>query len=392
MGERLPDSDSAKSERLTHDGIHSLGSGSRSSDARLIIGLAVLHHLSIPDISRHLERPISTVRRRLDSALKWGFVLYLAEDEAKAANRARVQNGGVASSRRPVMFGRGPRWLSIAAECGELVGGRLPERAGVRDGRLIRVHDVRLTCDIIKAPGRLSIKQKQPGGEWALVPRFEPRQFGANGQVLHEKTLRVDGLTWRACLWSQPHRGDAGWSRATLTLAKESHQWVDSGQVHAFTLHLYEAACRAMQHAERLIECRLQPMHLLDFSERCHAALNIEGPSAEFLASLPHFAREWTLADGRKVWGDFSHGSPELESGLPSRGAADLLPLLDEGLAWALKDPEGLNGLRGEVSEVSEEVRRLAGALNAFIAAMSVDPEPTTQSKIEGGDSGFMFG
>ena len=47
MGERLPDSESAKSERLTHDGVRSLGSGSRSSDARLIIGLAVIHHLSI---------------------------------------------------------------------------------------------------------------------------------------------------------------------------------------------------------------------------------------------------------------------------------------------------------------------------------------------------------
>jgi len=30
MGERLPDSESAKSERLTHDGVRSLGPGSHS--------------------------------------------------------------------------------------------------------------------------------------------------------------------------------------------------------------------------------------------------------------------------------------------------------------------------------------------------------------------------
>jgi hypothetical protein len=127
-------------------------------------------------------------------------------------------------------------------------------------------------------------------------------------------------------------------------------------------------------------------MHLLDFAERVHAGLGIEGPVAEMFASLPAQSREWTLVDGRRVWADFSDGAAgdaELEAGLPSKGAADALTVLDESLAWALKNPEGLNNLRLEIAALTEQVTILISSQKNNYFPELIYPEP---------DDSIMFG
>jgi hypothetical protein len=319
----------------------------------------------------------STSNRRVELLEEWGYVKRLKGSEAAAAYRANIAGGGLSSSRRPILYGRGPKWLEVAADVEALIAEGLAARLGSREGRELRVHHVTLTCEFKSPPARLTVPGKKTG-EVEVI--FTPRRWGSHGQILHERNFENEGLQWRAVLFAHPSKPDGGWSSATVTLAKESAQWVDAGQVHAFTLALYESAVRAMNRIERWVACRLSPMHLLDFAERVHAGLGIEGPVAEMFAALPAQSREWTLIDGRRVWADFSDGAAgdaELEAGLPSKGAADALTVLDESLAWALKNPEGLNNLRLEIAALTEQVTLLITSQTtpAFSEPLSSKPD-----------------
>jgi hypothetical protein len=341
-------------------------------------------------MSRRQGVAISTMRRRLLMLEEWGWVVRLTGADARSANRARIQQGGEPCTRLPAMWGRGPCWLQISAEVKAVDGGLLAARVGVRVGRTLRAHHITLTCEIRSPPTVRTRPDRSTGGDrLEPVPVLIPRGFGPHGQVIHEALVECDSLRWDARLWEH----DGSWSTATLTLLKECCQRPDVGQVHAFALELYEAAIRAMQSLEGATGARLIPMHLLDFCERVHCALSIEGPVAEWLADLPEASRHWHLADGRRVWGDFSDGA-ELESGLPSSGAADVLPVMDEVLAWALKDPEALRDLVLSVDALQEQHTGLEAAVARLVDLLVEvvdEPEPAPSVLSPEPDPHFMF-
>ena len=347
----------AKSEPLNHPRTKFREAPTPSEAGLKLLGFLVVEGLSIPDISRRIGRPISTIRRHVIRLEESGYCKALKGQELAAANRHRIQLGGEPATRLPKLFGRGRHWLSIAAEVNRLHGELTPARGVGREGRNLRVHSVILSADIIRPPNSALLNVENP--------LLEPHPFGKNGQVHFRGSLEIDGLSWVVVLWFNPAKGSAGWSKATLTLSKDCPQYPDAGQVHAFTLHIYQAAVRALETVSRTIGAGFDPMPLLDFAKRTHAALPIEGDFADFIKTLPASARQWTLADGRKVWADFSDG-PEVESGLPSTGAADVLTVLDEAVSIALKNPELFLQVAQSIEVIDERIEGVAALLESL--------------------------
>jgi len=312
--------------------------------ALLMMGHAVIDKWSAPELADHFRTSISTMNRRLAAFTKSGAVRRLEGREKQDANRHRLQTGGRASSRPPTLYGRGPNFLQWAAEIEQVRRGRLPERAGVRTHRMLKVHNVTLRCEI-DSPPRIWLKE------------FDSIPFGSVGQIHHRRNIEVDGLTWRVVLWESRTKG---FSTATITLAKESNPPIDEAQTSAFAVELWLSALRAKDALERTHGLRLIPMHPDRFFERIHAALGVVDDVEAWLSALPLESRRWRTIDGRLIWADASDGPTDLESHLPD---AQVLAPMETALAWALKDPDSLNRLTVSVEAILERLEAIEAAL-----------------------------
>ena len=333
-----------------------------------LVGLLVLNHYSIPDLSRHLSTSTTTLWRRVRMLEHWGYVRTLQDDEKGRANHRRCATGGLPSNNPPTMWGRGRSWSEISGEVLAVMDGQSPARAGARRGRWLNLHRVIMTC-AVQEPPRMTAEATRRvvdgiAGQHA-APLWESRPWGQRGQTVHDGTRVVDGLTWRVRAWESARRG---WTTVTFTLAADQGVRCDAGQVGPAAVAMLESALAVVYDWMRATGATLAPMPADDFLARIHSALGVEAPTQDFLGALPEHLRRWSTVDAEKVWTDSSPGQPELESHLPHAG---VLAPMDEALALALKNPRLLNEMGTTQDAILERLDGLDAALREMAQVLS---------------------
>ena len=326
-----------------------------------MVGLLVLNHYSIPDLHRTTGTAKTTLWRKVRLMESWGYVRELSDDEKGRANHRRIATGGVPSNNRPTMWGRGRRWAEISGEVQAVMDGLSPARAGGRRGRWLNLHRVVLTCAIQSPPTRSAeATRRSVDGVPGIYadPLWESTPWGQRGQTIHEGDRIVDGLRWRWKAWESTKRG---WTTVTFTLAADQGVRCDAGQVGPAAVAMLESALAVLNDWERATGAKAAPMPSQEFLARIHAALGVEAPTQDFLASLPEHLRTWTTEEGERVWTDSSPGVPELESHLNHAG---VLGPMDEALALALKNPKVLNEMGQTQDAILERMDSLESTLS----------------------------